>query len=242
MLKAERETMAAFARRMGVARSTITRAAQAGRVAVDREGPVLVQASLQLWADTRGNRDDVAERHAAARGQALPSPAPGQAQPSPATGPAAALAALVHAQALPRPLAAPGGPATAPATASADAAADDDADTSGGARAQAKAAALWWRNASLQLEIDLATAARLDRAAAISEAQGLGGTLRAAVERLIDQTAPRLAAAATDADRRRLLLTQLAIVRRELRREFPRALRRLQPQRQRAAQPAEGSA
>jgi hypothetical protein len=109
--------------------------------------------------------------------------------------------------------------------------ADGEADTDGAARAQHQAAKLHWRNEALRLEIALADGTRLPRAATLAEAQGLGALLRAAVERIIDQTAPRLAAAATPQDRRRLLQAQLASVRRQLRCELPAALRRLQPER-----------
>ena len=244
------ETMAAFARRLGVARSTITRAAQAGRLVTRPDGLVLVAESLARWHATLGPRADMAERHALARGAAIPQPpaqSPEQAASNPAPLPTphpgaenaagARFAALVAASAAH----ATGGAAQAtPATAGAGQAAGDgkaappadgDADTDGAARAQHQAAKLHWRNEALRLEIALADGTRLPRAATLAEAQGLGALLRAAVERIIDQTAPRLAAAATPQDRRRLLQAQLASVRRQLRRELPAALRRLQPER-----------
>lgn len=65
------ETKTEFARRLGVNKSTITRAAQAGRIVVDAEGRVEIEASLARWNATRAGRDDVAARHAAARGHAV---------------------------------------------------------------------------------------------------------------------------------------------------------------------------
>ena len=82
----------------------------------------------------------------------------------------------------------------------------------------------------LLVSLDLQSGARIPRGALQREAHGLGATLRATVERLIDQTAPRLAAATTDADRRRLLVTELGSARRLVRREFAAALRRLRPE------------
>lgn len=199
---AEAEHLAAFARRLGVNRSTVTRAAQAGRLVLAADGRVLVQASLARWHATRGGRLDLAERHAQARGHAVAGVA-GTATP---------------------PAAAPGGPTGG----------DQDAgDTSAppeGSRAFWEAEKLRWQNTQLLLSLDLQSGARIPRGALQREAHGLGATLRATVERLIDQTAPRLAAAATEADRRRLLAAEMAAARRLVRREFAAALRRLRPE------------
>ena len=59
------------------------------------------------------------------------------------------------------------------------------------------------------------------------EAGGIGATMRAAIERIIDQTAPRLAVMRDDAERRRLIDAEVRRVRWMLRRELPRALRRM---------------
>jgi hypothetical protein len=61
-------TQAQFAALMGWNRSTVTRAKQAGRL-VMVGSLVDVEASRARLADTAGMRFDVAERHAAARGQ-----------------------------------------------------------------------------------------------------------------------------------------------------------------------------
>ena len=68
---------------------------------------------------------------------------------------------------------------------------------------------------------------RLDLAAVRRESTGLGAMLRAGVERVIDQTAPRLAAAGTDAERRRILDGEINRLRWIIKRELPRALRRM---------------
>lgn len=61
------ETRAAFARRLEMNKSTVTRLAQAGRIVVTEEGMVEVEKSLALIQQTKGTRDDVAARHAAQR-------------------------------------------------------------------------------------------------------------------------------------------------------------------------------
>lgn len=199
------ENLAAFARRLGVNRSTVTRAAQSGRLVLAADGRVVIAASLARWHATRGGRDDVAARHAAARGHELPGVA---AVATPATQPATTQIG---------PLA--GDQATAEAQGA-------DADS----RARWEADKLAWQNRLLLVSLDLQSGARIPRPALQREAHGLGATLRATVERLIDQTAPRLAAAASDADRRRLLAAEIGAARRLLRREFGAALRRLRPE------------
>ncbi len=75
------ETPAAFARRLGVHKSTISRAISAGRLVLDG-GFLDVEVSLRLWQATKpGLRPDVLARHAAKRspampGAMLPAPAP----------------------------------------------------------------------------------------------------------------------------------------------------------------------
>lgn len=196
------EHLAAFARRLGVNRSTVTRAAQAGRLVLTADGRVLVQASLARWHASRGGRDDVAARHAEARGHGVAGVA------APATAAAGGQIGPLAGDQL-------AGEAQAP-----------DA----GSRAFYEAEKVRWQNRQLLLSLDLESGARIPRPALQREAHGLGATLRATVERLIDQTAPRLAAAATDADRRRLLATELGAARRVVRREFATAMRRLRPE------------
>lgn len=61
------ETKSAFARRLGVHKSQITRAAQAGRLVLASDGRVEVELSVERWYATKAGRDDVAARHAANR-------------------------------------------------------------------------------------------------------------------------------------------------------------------------------
>ena len=83
MAAAERtlERQAAFAARMGWNKSTVTRLKQHGRLVMDGSR-VDVEASIKRIEETGGMRDDVAERHAAARagkgGKAPEAPARGE--------------------------------------------------------------------------------------------------------------------------------------------------------------------
>ena len=213
-----RETPAAFARRLGVHKSTISRAIAAGRLVLDG-GFLDVDASLRLWQATKpGLRPDVLARHAAKRSPAIPEAIPAAAAPR-----------------------------SAPETAS-DAQDDGDAgtdpdrlldgDEDGEFSPPAAAAGsprladytqslLASQNALARLSIQLRTHKRYPADAMQAEAQALGATLRGALERLVDQTAPRLAVQSDPGARRALLEEQVKALGRTLRREMPRALRRL---------------
>lgn len=66
------ESRAAFARRLNVYKSTVSRAADAGRLVLTPDGQVEVESSLTRWHQTSGARDDVAARHAEQRGAEIP--------------------------------------------------------------------------------------------------------------------------------------------------------------------------
>jgi hypothetical protein len=83
------------------------------------------------------------------------------------------------------------------------------------------------QNALARLSIQIRTHKRYPADAIHDEAQALGATLRGALERLVDQTAPRLAVQRDQAARRAILVEQVKALGRTLRREMPRALRRL---------------
>lgn len=205
------ESKAAFARRLGVNKSTISRAAQAGRL-VMRGDQVDIEASLARWHATQGGRSDVAERHAAQRGQTIPAmPAYGllpENAPAGVSGPVpGTVADTVAAQ-----------PDTQP----------DSKDAAGGAdRTAWKAMALSYENQTIKLEMALRRHRRYPLEDVRRESQALGMMLRAGVERLIDQTAPRLAATPDTTDRDALLRTECLALVRAFRTEFKRALRRL---------------
>ena len=198
------ETKAEFARRLNWNRSSVTRAAQAGRL-VMVGSLVDIEASLARLKATEGGRTDVAARHAAERGQGGATPAPAEQNAT----------AAPHAPRSTENEAAP------------------TSDTDGAGRARYKAITLQFENQQIKLGMAMARGLRFSRKDVAREAVALGAIVRSAVERVIDQTAPRLAVM-TAADRRRALLgAELRAVRRALRAEFPRALRRLRstPQR-----------
>lgn len=190
------ETRAQFAARLGVARSTITRAVQAGRLVLHENGHILVEPSLKRWHETKGGRGDVEARHAQNRGAAIP-----EAGSAPEN-------------------------ATAARKTRNDAAISGELE--GGSRAAYKAAALKYENDAIKLEIALRRGHRYPLDAIRHEAMGIGGTLRASIERLIDQTAPRLAVISDEAARRQLLHEEARRIARIIKHEFPRALRRMQ--------------
>lgn len=183
------ETKAEFARRIGVHKSNITRAAQAGRIVLDKRGRVLIDASLKRWHETKGGRTDVEDRHADQRGATVPH---------------------LH-------------------TVEGAGAADREAPhaDNGEARTRYKAIALQYENAQIKLEMALRRGQRFPLDSVKREAQGIGNTLRASVERLIDQTAPRLAVARSPAERRRLLDSETKKLRRIVKEAFPQAFRRM---------------
>lgn len=208
------ETKAAFARRLGVNKSTVTRAAQAGRLVMQGE-MVDVAQSLARWQGTRGGRLDVAERHAAQRGRGVSvgvMPAPGAEKAT--AGRFGGLAGLVAGN--------------EPAQLDEDGEGEDD---DGASRTQYKAMRMFFENEAIKLEMALRRGQRYPLDAVKREASGLGATLRASVERLIDHTAPRLAAEQRPEARLSLLHAEVAALSRAMRQEFVQALRRLrQPQ------------
>lgn len=189
-----------FARWLGVNKSSVSRARKAGRLVLTAEGRVEFEASAARWQETSAGRTDVAARHAANRGAAIPT-----AQPQQKNATAARSGASVPS------LDAAGLPQSG-----------DD-----GSRTKAKALLLHYENAGIKLEMALRRGLRLDRAAVRREAAGLGAMLRAGIERVVDQTAPRLAAAGSELERRRILDGEIRRLRWIIKREMPRALRRM---------------
>jgi hypothetical protein len=103
----------------------------------------------------------------------------------------------------------------------------DVGHTDGSSRARAKALLMHYENSTLKLEMALRRGLRFERAAVRRESTGLGAMLRAGIERVIDQTAPRLAACSNDLQRRQILDKEIARLRHIIKREIPRALRRM---------------
>lgn len=193
-----KESPAAFARRLGVHKSSVSRAIKAGRLTIV-DGLLDVASSEQAWqASKTGSRPDVAARHAAARR--------------------------------------PQGADTAPPIPQADADENEPTDTQEDApqpgplpvgMQRYTALRLEAQNGLLKLAILLRTHKRYPFDAVRDEALALGGTLRAALERVVDQTAPQLAMLADPQARLALLASETDKLRRSLQREMPRALRRL---------------
>jgi hypothetical protein len=118
-----------------------------------------------------------------------------------------------------RPSAAPGAGGTDPA--------GDPGLVSGAGRARYKAMALHYENQTIKLGLALRRGLRYQLADVRRESSGLGATVRASIERIIDQTAPRLAVMTNELDRRRLIRAELRRLRWMVKTELPRSLRRL---------------
>lgn len=103
----------------------------------------------------------------------------------------------------------------------------DVGHTDGSSRAKAKALLMHYENSSIKLEMALRRGLRFERAAIKREAAGLGAMLRAGIERVIDQTAPRLAAASNELQRRQIIEKEIRRLKFMMKRELPRALRRM---------------
>lgn len=94
-------------------------------------------------------------------------------------------------------------------------------------RAAPQALRLKYENDQIKIEMALRRALRYELAATGREAAGLGAMVRAGLERVIDQTAPRLAAAPDALARRQIVEREVRRLRWVLKRELPRALRRM---------------
>lgn len=133
-----------------------------------------------------------------------------------------------HAAARGRDIPVPHPEAEKPTAAQIGPAASESAATdTGHGRTRYKAMVLHFENQQIKLGMALARGLRYQRTGVKREALAQGQTVRAAFERLIDQTAPRLAVMDSDIERRRLIAAELQRLRWMLRAEQPRALRRL---------------
>lgn len=97
-----------------------------------------------------------------------------------------------------------------------------------GSRAKFKGMVLHYENQTLKIDMMLRRNLRFQKADMRREAQAIGNAMRASLERLIDQTAPRLAVMQNRASRAELIATEIKNLQRLIKAEFPRALRRLQ--------------
>lgn len=113
----------------------------------------------------------------------------------------------------------------------ADAGPESEPDvTPDSSRAKAKTLLMHYENSQIKLEMALRRGLRVDLAAARREAAGIGAMLRGGIERVIDMTAPRLAAASNDLERRVIVEREIRKLRWMIKRELPRGLRRMKEQ------------
>jgi hypothetical protein len=177
----------------------VSRAIAAGRLLLVA-GRLDIADSLRRWHDTKpGTRPDVLARHAAKRAPAN-------------------VVAVQAAEIAPR------APESAATEDSGERSAPVVADPGIGEYTQQLLAA---QNALARLSISLRTFRRYPLDMIEREAQALGSTLRGALERLVDQTAPRLAVYREDGPRADVLAGEIIRLRQTMRREMPRALRRM---------------
>lgn len=201
----ERERPSAFARRLGIHKSSVTRAIAAGRLILGDDGLLDIADNLQRWHSTRsGARPDVAERHQKQReatGKVTPAQTP----------------EIFHSA-----------PAVSPAEDSQTRHEENGSDaTEPGSQNYYTARRLTAQNNLVKLGMALRAYRRYPLEDLRREALTIGATLRASLERLVDQTAPRLALMTAPQDRLALLQEETTKLRALLNAEFPRALRRL---------------
>ena len=207
-----------LARALGVNRSTITKAAQAGRLVLAGDDPRFfdLDASLARYRATQGGRLDLQDRHAAGRAT---RPQDGPAAPDRhLTAPPAPETPLAPATATARPIP-PAAPAPDPAA--------RPARVDGQDRTALQAARLAAENAITKMDLGLLKGSRLLLADVGRESQGLGARLFDHLHRVVDQFAARLAAAPDPAEQARLLRRELHQVGRAYDRGGVDSLRRL---------------
>jgi hypothetical protein len=194
-----------------VAPSFITRMIQDGKLVMVGK-KIDVAASMERM-DALGVgklRADVSQRHAT---EAQNSSQPGSAIPKPGQNENSAKNATEGA--------------TDSAT---DSAPDSDLGgiaTGGQNKARYKSITLHFENQLIKLGMALHSSRRYYKQDVKDEAHALANAVRAGIERVIDQTAPRLAVIPGHADRGYLLRRAMRQVARMINREYPNALRRL---------------
>lgn len=200
-----RVTRYRLAKILEVDRAAVTRAVQSGRLLVGEDGKLDLDESISRWNLLRaGTRPDVDARFKELRESARSS-----------IPPAVMAATITKEQEVVHEL--------EPENVDEGTSATEDLQKHHARRLTAQ-------NALARIEIDLRRNNRHLLRAVLDEAQSIGGMLRAAVDRLVDQSAPLLAAQVDKGDRMALLSIRCEELRRQFRREFPRAMRRLRKQ------------
>ena len=165
------ETKAAFARRLKINKSVVTRGGQRDRLVLTADGFVDVEKSLVRWRETRGTRDDVAARHAQNRGAEVLTDHPAQKNaPQAAVDPAATDATPEQ----------PG-----------------DASAPDGVGARLRMATMREREAKAEqvaMEVDIKAGLLVERAEVEFILRDFGHTLRGLLEGLPDRLASEVAA------------------------------------------------
>jgi hypothetical protein len=171
------ESKSAFARRLGVAPSYVTKLAQAGRLIVI-DGQIEVETSLTLIEATKDpNRDDVRQRHAQARDerrQGRPAAVPPASEPK-------------------RPAKEAPQPAAQPMLKAAS------------AFREARADQMHWQARKAEIQLAVTQGKLVDMAVIRQCAENDGAMLRNLLENLPDLAAPRLAAVRDPARAARIL-------------------------------------
>jgi len=96
-----------------------------------------------------------------------------------------------------------------------------------GSRAKFKSMVLHYENQIIKIEMMLRRGLRFEMTEVRKEAKAIGNVMRASVERLIDQTAPRLAVIKNKEERKLLLQSEIKKLNQIIKAEFIRSLRRL---------------
>ena len=96
-----------------------------------------------------------------------------------------------------------------------------------GSRAHYKMIAVGYENKTIKLGMALLRNLRFQREASLREPRVIGERLRAAIERMIDQTAARLTVVRSTDERRALIAAETKKIKRVLKIEFVRAIHRM---------------
>ncbi len=194
----EFETPTVFARRIGVNKSTITRAIQSGRLHLI-DGKLHVVQALADWENSlAGSRPDVEERHAEKRAMARTQDAAEDEKTDESIPCYSQEEKNAHS-----------------------------ATAKPGTRTFYQAQKIDAENRLILLERAQRDHRRYSREAILAEAESFGGLLRGLLERMIDESAALLSILPDPGARREKLVSEIEKIRRTLRKQQPVIVRRL---------------